>query len=359
MRKTTLASSLFLAALFSFAPPLFAQNFSGRVVTMIVNYSPGGPTDIEARVVAKYLPKYLQGVRAVIVRNVPGAGGNIGVNQLGEQNADEKLNIGFFTWDPVDQLIQNKSLHVRYNDLKFIAAFRQVSLVYMRRDTLPGMSRPADIVKAKDIKAGALSPSNHATVRQRLALDLLGVRYETIPGYKGLRDIELAVQQGDLQLTNNSLPGWYSTIKPNLVDKGIVMPVFQYDVDRPDGSTGRSIDLPDVQAFTEVFKEVKGPTAMPSGERWEALQLLGRIMDSMYRTVFMPPHAPREAVEEMRAAFEKLAKDPEFIAAYEKIVRTKPNMIIGTPGETILADLGKVSPTILTFLRQYIDSSRQ
>jgi tripartite-type tricarboxylate transporter receptor subunit TctC len=358
MRKTRLALSLLVASLVSFTTAAYAQNFAGRTVNMIVNYSPGGPTDIEARIVAKHLPKYLKDVRAVVVQNVPGAGGNIGVNQLGQASENNKWNISFFTWDPVDQLTQNSSLHVRYNDLKFVAAFRQVSLVYMRRDTPPGMKSPADVVKAPDIKAGVLSPSNHATIRQRLALDLLGAKYETIPGYRGLREIEFAVRQGDIQLTNNSLPGWYASVKPTLVDTGIVMPLFQYDSDRPDGTVGRSMELSDVPAFTEVFKEVKGSSANPSGEKWDALQLLGRIMDSMYRTVFMPPNAPPEAIEEMRGAFAKLANDQEFIAAYEKTVRTKPNMIIGRPGEAILANLDKVSPTMLAFLREYINTGR-
>lgn len=353
LTRRWLAGSALLCAVLA---PLSAsaQSFNDKVVTMVVNYSPGGPTDIEARLVARYLPKYLPGIRALVVRNVQGGGGNIGVNTLGESKAVDELNIGFFTWDPVDQLIQNKTLHVRYNDLKFIAAFKQVSLVYMRRDTKPGMTRPADIVKATDLKAGVLSATNHSAVRQRLALDMLGVKYDTIPGYRGLREIELAVQQNLIQLTNNSLPGWYSTVKPNLVDTGIVMPVFQYDSQRPDGSFGRSPELPDVPTFLEVYKDVHGPNAMPSGERWDALKLVGGIMDSMYRTVFMPPNAPPAAVAEMRSAFEKLSRDPEFISNYQTIVKTKPIMVIGQPGETILTDLATVPPTLTAFLKTYL-----
>ena len=41
--------------------------------------------------------------------------------------------VGFFTWNPVDQLIQDPILHVRYNDLKFIVGFRQMQLTYIRR----------------------------------------------------------------------------------------------------------------------------------------------------------------------------------------------------------------------------------
>ena len=345
-------------ALLTWGNAAFAQQFSGRVVTMIVNYTAGGPTDIEARLIARYLPKYLAGATSVVVRNVGGAGGVIGVNQLGESSERDRLNVGYFTWNPVDQIVQDPVLHVRYHDLKFIAALRSLTLVYVRRDTPPGITRSADVVKTPMIKAGALGHSSHGTLRQRLALDLLGAKHETIAGYKGLNEIELAVRRGDLHLTNTSLTLWYASVKPNMAEPGIVMPLFQYDYERPDGTLGRNPDLPEVPAFSEVYRDVKGPSAVPGGERWQALQLLTRIMDSMYRTAFMPPNAPAAAVEEMRAAFEKLLNDAEFVADFEKIVKSKPNFVIGAPGEAIISELGKVQPSFVSFLRKYIDASR-
>ncbi|NUZ04614.1 hypothetical protein [Piscinibacter koreensis] len=357
MTKTLWLRGILAVLLGGTAVGAAAQEFADRDVSMIVNYSAGGPTDIEARLVAQYLPKHLQGVRSIVVKNVGGAGGAIGVNALGEAKAPERYSISFFTWDPIDQLIANPILHVKYNDLKFIAGFQGVSLVYARSDTPPGLKRPADIAKATLVRSGFLSPTNHATVRQRLAFDLLGVKYESIPGYRGLKDIEIALMRGEINATNNSLPSWYSTIKPNMADKGIVIPLFQYDYDGSDSKSGRSADLPDVMSFSEVHREVKG--TVPSGQKWEALQLLTQIMDSMYRTVFMPPNAPPAAVEEMRRAFERLSRDPEFIAAYEKIVTTKPRMIIGARGDTIVQSLGKVPPETLAFFRSYLaDAAR-
>lgn len=349
--KHTLAGLLALAG-----ATAHAQYFSGQDVTMIVNYTAGGPTDIEARMVAQHLPKHLKGVRSVVVRNVGGAGGNIGVNQLGASS--DKYAIGFFTWDPVDQIVENKSLRVKYNDLKFVAGFQQVVLTYARKDTKPGLGKPADIVKAPLVRVGALSPSNHLTIRMRLAFDLLGINYEIIPGYRGLRDIEMAVHQGDLQVSGTSLPAWYATVKPNLADTGIVMPVFQFDADLGNGKLGRSPDFPDVPSFTEVLREARGPEAQPSGQRWQSLLMLGRIMDAMYRTVFMPPSAAPEAVREMREAFEKLAQDPEFIAHYERTVKTRPRVLVGAKGEDIIGELGRIGPAQLTFMRTYVEVAK-
>ena len=346
------------AGLFILGNPASAQQFAGQVVTMIVNYSPGGPTDVEARVVAQHLHRHIQGVSSVVVRNVGGAAGRIGVNQLGEAPPRDRLNIGFFTWNPVDQLVQNETLRVRYNDFKVIAGMHQATLLYIRRDTPPGISKPADVAKARRFRAGALSPTSHSSILQRLALDLLGAKFDTIYYAKGLREVDVAIRQGDIQVSTNSVSGWYSSTKPLLVDTGIVMPLLQYDHLRADGSLGRSSDLPDVATFLEVYKDVWGRNAKPSGDKWEALQLLTRIMDSMYRTVFMPPIAPDAAVAEMRTAFMKLAKDEAFIADFEKVTKAKPAFIVGAQGERVIAELGKVQPAFVSFLRQYVESAK-
>ncbi len=57
-----------------------AQNFPVRPVTLVVPFSAGGPTDTIARIMAERMTKSLG--QTVVVENVTGAGGNLGVGRV-------------------------------------------------------------------------------------------------------------------------------------------------------------------------------------------------------------------------------------------------------------------------------------
>lgn len=64
----------------------FASTFPERPITMVVPFSPGGPTDTVARVTAEAMSRELG--QQVVVQNIPGAGGTIGSTQVVRSRAD-------------------------------------------------------------------------------------------------------------------------------------------------------------------------------------------------------------------------------------------------------------------------------
>src|SRR5262249_34401527 len=89
MIRTGLAVVVALAAAV-FANGASAQFYKGKTVTMIINYPAGGPTDIEGRIVAQHLPAHIAGKPTIVIKNVGGAGGVIGTNQLAEARPTAK-----------------------------------------------------------------------------------------------------------------------------------------------------------------------------------------------------------------------------------------------------------------------------
>ena len=76
---------LAVAALALFAAPAFAQ-FPTKPITMIVPFSAGGPTDTVARTIGVAMQATLK--QTVIVENVGGAGGTIGVSRVARAAPD-------------------------------------------------------------------------------------------------------------------------------------------------------------------------------------------------------------------------------------------------------------------------------
>jgi len=72
-------------ALFGIAP-LQAQEYPSKVITMIVPFTAGGPTDTVARLLSVPMTKALK--QQVIVENVGGAGGTIAANRVAKATPD-------------------------------------------------------------------------------------------------------------------------------------------------------------------------------------------------------------------------------------------------------------------------------
>ncbi len=75
MRRTILTA----IALLTFSTPALAQSFPSRPITIIVPVSAGGPSDVMARILAERMKATLG--EAVLIENVTGAGGSIGVGR--------------------------------------------------------------------------------------------------------------------------------------------------------------------------------------------------------------------------------------------------------------------------------------
>jgi tripartite-type tricarboxylate transporter receptor subunit TctC len=350
-RALSAVAGLALAAAASAPTSALAQFYKGKTITMIVNYPAGGPTDIEGRIVAQHLPAHIPGNPTIVVKNVGGAGGIIGTNQLADA-APNGESIGFFTLHVVAQLLGNPALKIDHADFVMIGGVENPLVVYARKDTPPGLKVAADIMKASDFKALSLSAQSSNTLGQALSLDLLGIKYQAVPAYRGLKEVETAILQNIGQLANTSLPGWRASIQPTMGD--VVIPLWQLSPRAKDGRYPRSKAVPDLPTFEEFYASVKGGQA-PSGIAYEALRTFSDPLIAMFRTALMPPKTPNEAVTIMRTAFAALWKNPQFIADYTKAVKTEPIMVSGDDGQQIIAALGKAKPEVKTFLVDYVN----
>jgi hypothetical protein len=220
----------------------------------------------------------------------------------------------------------------------------------MRKDTPPGVKVATDLMKVAEFKALSLNVQNSNTINQALCLDLLGVRYQPVPAYRGLKEVETAIFQNIGQLANTSLPGWRGSVEPTMGD--MVIPLWQLAARGKDGGYPRSAALPDLPTFEEFYAGVHGGRK-PSGLSYEVLRASADPLVAMFRTALLPPKASDEAVGALRAAFVEVWKDPQFIRDYANVIKAQPLFVSGPDAQEIVGALGKVKPEIKTFLVDY------
>ena len=75
-----------LLPILSLTPSAHAQTYPSKVITLIVPFSAGGPTDTVARVVAQVMSSDLK--QQVVIENVGGAGGTVGAARVARATPD-------------------------------------------------------------------------------------------------------------------------------------------------------------------------------------------------------------------------------------------------------------------------------
>ncbi len=117
MRKTFAA----LVALGLSAAPALAE-YPEKPIEVIVGYSAGGGTDVMARTVAQFLEKELGEGAAVVVKNMPGAGGQIGFTEVAAAKPDG-YTLGTFNLPAALALTQDRAADYSVDSYTYLANF--------------------------------------------------------------------------------------------------------------------------------------------------------------------------------------------------------------------------------------------
>jgi tripartite-type tricarboxylate transporter receptor subunit TctC len=324
-RAQAAAAGLICAAVCfgAIAPQAHAQNayYQGKRLTLLINFAAGGPTDIEGRIFAKYLGRHIDGQPNVIVQNMDGAGGLIGAQYLGEIAPKDGSVLGYLTGTAWIYASDPDRWRVDFRNYEFVAHQPGTTIHFVRTDVAPGMKEPADIVKAQGLIAGGLSADTSKDLRLRLALDMLGVPFKYVTGYRSSPPARLALQRGEINMFSESPPSYRGVVEPQMVKTGQAIPVFYDEVDDP-APPDKQLEGLSIPSFPALYKKIKG--AMPSGQFWDAYRTLFEMNSRMLRVAAFPPGTPPAALAALRTGIERLNHDKEFAAEAMKVIEFAP-----------------------------------
>ncbi|HXG50621.1 MAG TPA: tripartite tricarboxylate transporter substrate-binding protein [candidate division Zixibacteria bacterium] len=281
--------------------------YQGQSIKVIVGFTSGGFYDRWSRLLARYVPKYIPGNPEMVVQNMPGAGGLVAANHVYSVAKPDGLTLGMLSYGMyLDQLVGRKEVQYDVRKFNWIGSpERSDVLLYMRSD--------APYKSIEDIRNASTPPKCGSTgtagtdyILARLLEDTLGLKINTVLGYPGGSEIDLAVEKGEVQCRGMTAAPFFgrepfiSWRKKNFVN----VLVF--------GGTKRDERIPETPTIYEIFDKEKTPE---EGRRVADVILRG---GDFGRPWVMPPGTPAERVNILRGAYAKAMADPQLLAEAKK-----------------------------------------
>jgi tripartite-type tricarboxylate transporter receptor subunit TctC len=175
MRRTVLAA---LLAVFAFSGTALAENFPSHPITIVVPFSAGGPSDAMARILAERMKVTLG--ETLLVENVTGAGGSIGVGRV-VRSPPDGYTIGF---GHLGTHVANGAIYkLGYDlvtDLEPVVLLPSNAMIIVSKNAVPAKSLGELLawLKAKP------SPPTAGTAGAGSGSHIAGLYFESVTGIK-------------------------------------------------------------------------------------------------------------------------------------------------------------------------------
>jgi len=309
------------------------QFYKGRQLSMIVFTGAGSTYDIYARLLARHLGDHIPGKPAIIVQNMPGAGGlkvEEYIYRIAPRDGTVMGTVGRGL--PFEPMLGQNEANV--DSLKF------TWLGSMNRDVSLAMSWHTSKVKSfEELKQHELLvPGTGAGADSEimpLAFNrLAGTRFKIIEGYRDTAVAALAMERGELD--GLAYWSWSSimAIHPDWVRDKKVNLLFQTGVDPLP-------EAPDVPRIRDLVTN--------STDRSALAFLLAR--EIMGRPFFAPPGLPPDRAAALRAAFAETLRDPALLQDAER-ARLDVALVTGEEVDALLKESANAPAEVLARVKQ-------
>ncbi len=305
------------------APAFYAQ----KTIKIIVPYAAGGSYDFYARLLADHLPRHIPGHPTIIVQNVPGGGGMVGVQNMYAREPQDGTSLAFLPRDvATTQMLRPET--ARYDARRFswigsMSSYAGVMFVASRTGV-----KTADDLRQKEVVVGSWGQGTESYNTPLLLNKLASTKFRIVTGYGGAAEVDLAVDRGEVDSRTASWTFLKAERQSWLKDGYIVTP-FQTGVKRHP-------ELPNIPMIAELANDDEGRRIIEFANSDAA----------MGWNVASTPNVPSDRVAMLRSAFDEAVTDPALLAdALKRGLEILPttgaelvtmvNRTIATPAESL------------------------
>lgn len=324
----------FIAALAAFlSSQALAQTADfPKTINIFVGYGSGGGYDTSARLVARHWGNHLPGRPAVVVQNMPGAGGLRVANWLYSAAPADGSAVAI-TGSPnfLSPLYDGKG--VQFDPLRFsyLASLSGEAAACAVWHTAGAAS--LDDLKRVEVLAGASGPSSVSTVYPLALNAVLGTRFKLVQGYTGSAQAILSMEKGEI----HAFCGWTHHAQPDWVREKKVYLVAQIAL-APDPffpNVALALDHAQTPQDRQVLELIFAPQMIT-------------------RPYLAPPGVPSERVKILRDGLAAMSADPNYRSDAAKL-NMEPSHMSGDEVTEVLRRLYASPPSVVARAKAIIN----
>jgi tripartite-type tricarboxylate transporter receptor subunit TctC len=297
MRRSalTLAAALIAVAAPVAADPI-ADFYTGKQIRFVIRSGVGGSYDQYSRLLARHIGKHIPGNPSVLPVNMPGGGGIRAATYVAKVAPQDGTILTMVSQGlPVDQALGlNPSFQADLREFPWIGNVSSSNQVLVTWHTSPTKTLAQLMTRETVIgssQAGSISVQMPAVLN-----NIVGTKIKIVFGYPDGKDINIAMERGEVEGRATNPWASYIATDPNYVQQKLIIPVIQM------GMT-KEADLPDVPLMRDLARN-------PADQA--VLDFMSKSV-SVGRPIATTPGVPAERIAALRKAFDDTLKDPAFI----------------------------------------------
>ena len=335
--KAAIALALLVAASFGVYGARSEDFYKNKQLRLIAGFPAGNDYDLGARLLVKYLPKYIPGQPTIIVQNLPQAASVAAANYLYTQAPRDGTVLGSFSRNIVnDALTAQPNVEIDPRRINWLGATSRPARVCVRWYTAP-VKTPADLFTTEFI-VGAAGATSSLAILPTVLNKVLGTKFRIVQGYQGMGDSMLAVERGELQGVCASYQQF--RISEQLIKDGKLTFLLRAE----------EAPIPAIPDLPSIFDYAK------TDEQRELMRFVFSSTEFGRPYVF-PPEVPQERVDIMRKAIADAVHDPELVAEAASI---KMDMTYTPPEhlEQLVAKLYQTPPALIETVKALLPNEK-
>lgn len=277
-----------------------ADFFKGKTVTIVTSTGAGGIYDLVARLLGRYMPRYIPGTPTMIVQNMPGGGDVLATNYMYSiAPKDGTVIASIDSAIPLHQALGGSGVRFDASKFNWLGSTGPVNQLIIVWHTA-GITTIEQAMEKQVVLGGAGVGSQMVTVPMAMN-NVLGTKFEMVIGYKSSAEVDLAIERGEVQARAISRGSIVADHPDWLAQKKIVF-IAQ-------AGAKRETDLPDTPLLTELAT---------TEEQKQVLQLVSSP-PALGHPFLAPPGVPADRMAVLQRAFDATLKDEDFVVGCTKL----------------------------------------